>query len=138
MALKTNPINSALWKPNNLIMGADRILFIILALVTVVVIIMLKSWVTYILGPIIFYTFLRVLQKLAQKDPLYLKTAFRHMMQNKYYPAGGTYPGYPTIVQYYFDAKIGARTAGFSIFWYLFYFFFINTDKVPKQAGDTK
>ena len=135
MALKTNPINPALWKPNNLIMGADRTLFIILALLTAILIFAMRNWIAFISGPIIFYTGLKVLQKLALKDPLYLKVVWRHLQQSnaKYYPAGGFYPGYPTVIQYHFDPKIGVRTAGFSIFWSIFYVLFPNSDKAPKE-----
>jgi type IV secretory pathway TrbD component len=138
MSLNTNSINPALWKPNNLIMGADRLLFIILAIVTAVLIFALRNWITYICGPMIFYTILKILQKLAAKDALYLKVVWRHLKQEKYYPAGGFYPGYSVVVQYYFDPKIGSRTAGFSIFWSIFYFIFRNSDKTPKQNVSEK
>lgn len=138
MALKTNSINPSLWKPNNLIMGADRVLFIVLAITTAVMIFALRNWLAYLCGPILFYSILKLLQKLALKDPLYLKVVWRHLKQSKYYPAGGFYPGHPTIIQYYFDPKIGSRTAGFSIFWAIFYFVFPNSDKTPKQKDDNK
>src|SRR5579863_3445365 len=135
MELKTNPINPALWKPHNLILGADRVLIIILSIVTILIIFTLRNWVAFIFGPIMFYTVWKLLQKLALKDPLFLKTAFRHMMHQKYYPAGGSFPGCPTVVQYYFNPKIGARTAGFSIFWSIFYLIFRNSEKAPSQDG---
>lgn len=138
MSLITHPINPALWKPHNLIQGADRLLFIVLVIATLVIVFVLRNWIAYLLGPLMFYAVLKILQKLAAKDPLYLKTVFRHMMQSKYYSAGGFYPGCATVVQYYFDPKLGVRTAGFSLFWSIFYLIFRNSDKAPDSKEHAK
>lgn len=133
--LNTNPINPALWKPHNLIMGANRVLFVMLAIATAIMILALRNWLAYIAVPIMFYSILKLLQKLAKKDPLFLSVVSRHLSQQKYYPAGGSYPGYPNLAPYGFNIRSASRTKSVPIFWLIFYFLFPTSVKAPKSGS---
>lgn len=84
--LKAVPIYSALNKPQ-LFMGGERELTMLLALVSAMLIFSAATFVTAILGILLWFGVLVLLRMMAKKDPLMSKIYKRQTKYQKYYRA---------------------------------------------------
>jgi type IV secretion system protein VirB3 len=80
------PIYSSLNRPL-LIMGGERELMMLIALISLTMIFVALSFQSAILGLIIWFVFSSVLRMMAKTDPLLSKIFKRQFNYQKYYPA---------------------------------------------------
>ena len=80
------PIYSSLNRPL-LIMGGERELMMLIALISLTMIFVALSFQSAILGLLIWFVFSSILQMMAKTDPLLSKIYKRQFNYQKYYPA---------------------------------------------------
>jgi len=76
--LSRSPIHRALSRPNHLI-GADRELLLLTGLATVILIFVVLTWFSALLGIALWITVVGILRIMAKADPLMRQVYLRHI-----------------------------------------------------------
>ncbi|XAZ26245.1 conjugal transfer protein TrbD (plasmid) [Sinorhizobium sp. B11] len=88
-ALNINRIHRALSRPN-LLMGADRELVLMTGLAAIILIFVVLTVYSAIIGVAIWVTIVGMLRRMAKADPLMRKIYLRHLRYRAYYRATST------------------------------------------------
>ena len=84
--LSRSPVHRALSRPN-LLMGADRELVLLTALVAVILIFVVLSWYAALFGLAIWMIAVAALRMMAKADPLMRRVYLRHISYQTFYRA---------------------------------------------------
>jgi type IV secretion system protein TrbD len=84
MSLRRNPIHRALSRPN-LLMGADRELLLLTGIAAVILIFVVLTIYSAILGVIVWIVIVGLLRMMAKSDPLMRQVYARHISYKPYY-----------------------------------------------------
>lgn len=82
--LVRSPIHRALSRPN-LLLGADRELTLITGLATAVLVFVVLTWFSVLLGILVWITIIAGLRAMAKSDPLMRQVYRRHLWYAKVY-----------------------------------------------------
>ncbi|MGR9060775.1 conjugal transfer protein TrbD (plasmid) [Rhizobium leguminosarum] len=89
VTLQRNPIHRALSRPN-LLIGADRELVLITGLASIILIFVVLTIYSALLGATLWIVIVAALRMMAKADPLMRRVYMRHMAYKPFYKATST------------------------------------------------
>lgn len=92
-SLSRKPVHRALSRPNHLL-GADRELLLLTGLATAILIFVVLTWFSALLGVSNWIVLVGILRRMAKSDPMMRQVYLRHLKYRRHYsPASATDQG---------------------------------------------